>query len=82
MGYGDYNVFMKKIIRGEAGSTKAVFCRERRFSGKISACFKILKGFTNVDASKLFSIDNLPHERRSGVKLEAKKYKQTAPNFS
>ncbi len=27
--------------------------------GKLIECFKILKGFTNVDANKLFSIDDL-----------------------
>ncbi len=33
--------------------------KNRRLRGKLIVCFKILKGFTNVDASKLFSIDKL-----------------------
>ncbi len=31
---------------------------KRRLRGKLIECFKILKGFTNIDASKLFSTDN------------------------
>ncbi len=31
---------------------------KRRLRGKIIECFKILKGFTNVDVNKMFSIDN------------------------
>ncbi len=34
--------------------------------------FKILKGFTNVKASKMFSIDNTPWTRSNGVKLWCK----------
>ncbi len=34
------------------------FLEKRRLRGKIIECFKISKGFTNVDASKLFSINN------------------------
>ncbi len=33
---------------------------ERRLRGKIIECSKILKGFTNVNASKMFSTDNTP----------------------
>ncbi len=32
---------------------------KRRLRGKLIECFKILKGFTNVDANKLFSVDDL-----------------------
>ncbi len=32
--------------------------KKQRLRGKISECFKILKGFTNVDASKKFSVVN------------------------
>ncbi len=35
-------------------------------------CFKILKGFTNVDASKLFSVDDKSRTRSNGVKLRWK----------
>ncbi len=31
---------------------------KRRFRGKNIECFKILKGFMNVNSSKMFSIDN------------------------
>ncbi len=30
---------------------------KRRLRGKLIECFKIFKGFTNIDASKLFSVD-------------------------
>ncbi len=42
---------------------------KRRIRGKLVECFKILKGFTNVDANKLFSIDNLSRTRSNGIKL-------------
>ncbi len=42
---------------------------KRRLRGKLIACFKILKGFTNVDAKKLFSTDNLSRTRSNGIKL-------------
>ncbi len=32
--------------------------KKRRFREKIIECYKILKGFTNVHATKMFSIDN------------------------
>ncbi len=35
-------------------------------------CFKILKGFTNVDANKMFSIDNTSRTRSNRVKLRCK----------
>ncbi len=35
-------------------------------------CFQTLKGFTNVDASKLFSVDNTSRTRSNGVKLRCK----------
>ncbi len=41
---------------------------KRRLRGKIIKCFKILKRFTNVDASKMFLIDNTPRTRSNGVK--------------
>ncbi len=34
--------------------------------------FKILKGFTNVDANKLFSIDDLSLTRNNGIKLRCR----------
>ncbi len=45
---------------------------KRRHRGKLTECFKLLKGFTNVDASKLFSLDNTSRTRSNGVKLRCK----------
>ncbi len=44
----------------------------RRLRRKITECFKIFKGFTNVDASKMLSIDNTPRIRSNGAKLRCK----------
>ncbi len=55
---------------------------KRRLRGKIIECFKILKGFTNVDASKLFSIDNTSRTRNSGIKLRCKQVQLDCQNFS
>ncbi len=44
---------------------------KRRLRGKLIECFKI-KGFTNVDASKLFSVDETSRTRSNGVKLRSK----------
>ncbi len=46
---------------------------KRRLRRKIIEGFKILKGFMNMDGSKIFSIDNTPQTRSNGVKL---RYKQ------
>ncbi len=45
---------------------------KRRLRGKIIECFKILKGFINVDPSKLFSIDNTSRTRNNRIKLRCK----------
>ncbi len=50
-----------------------LFSREkRRLRVEVIKCFKILKGFTNIDGSKLFSIDNASRTRSNGVKLSCK----------
>ncbi len=54
---------------------------KRRLRGKITKCFKILKGFTNVDASKMFSIDNTPRARNNGVKLSCKQVQLDCTKF-
>ncbi len=41
---------------------------KRRLRGKFIECFKIRKGFTNVDANKLFSIDDLSRTSSNGIK--------------
>ncbi len=43
-------------------------------------CFKILKGFTNVDAKKLFSIDDLLLTRSNGIKLRCRQIKLDSTN--
>ncbi len=47
---------------------------KRRLREKLIKCFKILNRFTNIDANKLFSIDNLSRTRSNGIKL---RYRQT-----
>ncbi len=42
---------------------------KRHLRGKLTECFKIFKGFTNVDASKLFSTDDLSRTRSNGIEL-------------
>ncbi len=44
---------------------------KRRLQGKLIECFKILKGFTNVDANRLL-IDDSSQTRSNGVKLKSK----------
>ncbi len=45
---------------------------KRRLRGKLIEFFKILKGFTNVDANRLFLIDDSSRTRSNGVKLRCK----------
>ncbi len=45
---------------------------KRRLRGKLIECFRILKGFTNVDANRLFLIDDSSRTRSNGVKLKCK----------
>ncbi len=54
---------------------------KRRLRGKIIACIKVLKGFTNVDASKMFSIDNTSRTRTNGVKLRCKQVQLDCTKF-
>ncbi len=43
--------------------------------------FKILKGFTNVDAKKLFSIDDLSGTRSNGIKLRCRQIEIDCTKF-
>ncbi len=54
---------------------------KRRLRGKLIECFKILKGFTNVDASKLFSINNKSRTRSNGVKFRCKQVQLDSIEF-
>ncbi len=49
--------------------------------GKLIECFRILKGFTNVDANKLFSIDNLSQTRSNGIKLKCRQIELDCTKF-
>ncbi len=49
--------------------------------GKLIECFKILKGFTNVDASKLFSVDDTSRTNSNGVKLRCKQVQLDSTKF-
>ncbi len=52
-----------------------------RLRGKFIECFKILKGFPNIDASKLFSIDNTSRTRSNGIKLRCKQVQLDSTKF-
>ncbi len=54
---------------------------KRRLRGKTIKCFKILKGFTNVDANKMFSTDNISRTRINGVKLRCKQVQLDCTKF-
>ena len=54
---------------------------KRRLRGKLIECFKILKGFTNVDPRQLFSIDNSSRTRSNGVKLKCKQVQLDSTKF-
>ena len=54
---------------------------KRRLREKLIECYKILKEFTNVDASKLFSIVNSAQTRNNGVKLRCKQVKLDCTKF-
>ncbi len=52
-----------KDLGATIASNLILFFEKRRLRGKIIECFKILKGFTNVDANKMLLIDNTPRTR-------------------
>ncbi len=54
---------------------------KRRLQGKLKECFKILKGFTNVEANKLFSIRDESRTRSNGIKLRYRQIKLDCSNF-
>ena len=54
---------------------------KRRLRGKLIECYEILKRFTNVDANKLFSIDNSARTRNNGVKLRCKQVQLDCTKF-
>ncbi len=54
---------------------------KRRLRGKLIECFEILIGFINVDASKLFSVDDTSRTRSSGGKLRCKQVQLNSTKF-
>ncbi len=55
--------------------------KKNRLRGKLIECFEIFKDFTNVDASKLFSVDDTSRTRNNGVKLRCKKIQLDSTKF-
>ncbi len=54
---------------------------KRRLRGIVIECFKIVKGFTNVDANKLFSTDDLSRTRSNGIKLRCRQIELDCTKF-
>ncbi len=54
---------------------------KRRIRGKVTECFKMLKEFTNVNANKLFSIDELSRMRSNGIKLRCRQTELNCTKF-
>ncbi len=54
---------------------------KRRLRGILIECFKIVKGFTNVDANKLFSTDDLLRTRSNGIKLRCRQIELDCTKF-
>ncbi len=54
---------------------------KRKLRGKINECLKILNEFTNVDASKMFSIGNTPRTKSNRVKLQCKQVQLDCTKF-
>ncbi len=54
---------------------------KRRLRGKLIDCFKILKGFTSVDANKLFSIDDLSRTKSNGIKFRCRQIEHDCTKF-
>ncbi len=63
-------------------STLNMFSQEkRRLWGKLIECFKILNGFTNVDRSKVFMIDDTLRMRNNGIKLQCRQVNSDCTKF-
>ncbi len=57
------------------------FLEKRRLRGKLIECFKILNGFTNVDRSKLFMIDDNLRTRNNDIKLKFRQLNSDCTEF-
>ncbi len=54
---------------------------KRRQRGKLVECLKLINGFTNVDATKLFMMDDLSRTRNNGSKLKSKQVHSDCTEF-
>ncbi len=68
-------------MRREVSKPKSVSLEKLRLLFKLIECIKLLKGFTNVDASKMFSVDNTSRTRSNGVKLGCKQMQIYSTKF-
>ncbi len=59
-------------VQGRATMMVMFSIDKRRHREKLIECFKMLREFTDMDASKLFSIDNRSRTRSNGVKIWSK----------
>ncbi len=50
-------------------------------NGKIIECFKLFKGFINVDPTKLFEIDDSKRTRNNGAKLKCRQVHSDCTKF-
>ncbi len=75
--YEDDNVFGNKSYE-----ERLAWLEKRRLRDKIIVFFLILKGFTNMNASKLFWIDNTSLTMSNGAKLRCKQVQLDCTNSS
>ncbi len=54
---------------------------KRRLREKLIQCFKILNGFTNVDPTKLFEIDDSMSKRNNGANLKCRQVHSDCTKF-
>ncbi len=71
-GYKDDYIPALKSYEERLVSLNLFSLEKRRLRDKLTECLKILTSFTNVDANKLFPIDNLSRTRSNGIKLRWK----------
>ncbi len=70
-----------KSYEERLASPNLLSLEKRRLRSKLIECFRILKGFTNVDASKLFSVDDTSRTKSNGVKLRCKQVQLDSTKF-
>ncbi len=70
-----------KFYEKRLASRNQFSLEKSRLWGKLVECFKIPKGFTNVDAIELFSVDDTSRTRSNGVKLRCKQVQQDSNKF-